>query len=86
MKIAELETELGTLVVEQSGYTEEGYPGFTISLLNYEFKEIAAALLEVDETETTPEVKVHVWDSTHDEPVCDMRGCVDDDKLELEFT
>ena len=80
MKIASLQTKHGILEVERSGYSIEGYPGFIVSLKN-DGKELACVLFEVDEENS--ECKVHVWDTTQDEPVCDMHGTITQ-TLELE--
>lgn len=86
MKIASLQTKLGEITVEESGYTEEGYPGFVVSLL-YNNRELASVLFEVDETENVPECKVHVWDTATEEPICSFRGSKsEDNEMVFEMT
>lgn len=75
-------TKLGTIEVKESGYTEEGYPGYFVSLVRDD-RVLAEVLFEVDETDEYPEVKIHVWDTTQEDPICDYRGC-DHDGLKLE--
>ena len=83
MLIAEKETKLGKLVVKESGYSPEGYPGFLISLeMN---GEAVSVLMEVDQTDSSPECKIHVWDTTGDDPIADFRGCAAGDELALEM-
>ena len=55
-----LETSLGTLSVEKSGFTLEGYPGYAVTLKKDGME--VCVLLEVDETEDPPVCKVHIWD------------------------
>lgn len=83
MFIAEEETKLGKLFVKKSGWTVEGYPGFLISLERN--GEVVSVLMEVDETGEIPECKVHVWDTTGDDPIADFRGRPLLDELRLEM-
>ena len=79
MILSELKTKLGTLLVEESGYTREGYPGFIVSLFND--GEIASVLFEVDEH--TQECKVHLYDTRSDEPLADYSGRLESNNLTL---
>ena len=76
-------TQLGSVEVEESGWTSEKYPGYFLKLKSPKGTSLAEVLLEVDETDETPVVKIHVWDTTNEEPICDLRGCVDGEELAL---
>ena len=82
MVIGKLNTKMGQLVVERSGFSEEGYPGYFVTLTK-DGKDLACVMLEVDESEKA--CKVHVWDSTQEDPICDMSGRVHGDELELGY-
>ena len=82
MKVAEMETKLGRIVVHESGFTEEGYPGYFISLVNFDDKVLAETLFEVDQTEA-PTCKVHVWDCSKDEPVFSFAAAEDSGGLKF---
>ncbi len=66
-----IHTKLGDLIVEESGYTRENYPGFVISLVR-DNKRLEMAMVEVDQTENDPVLKVHVWNQKDDDPVFDL--------------
>jgi hypothetical protein len=64
-------TGIGTLEVDASGYDGCGYPGYVISL-SRNGKKHEAVMVEVDETEDEPRLKVHVWNCTDEDPVFDL--------------
>lgn len=74
-------TKLGNIVVSTSG--DDKYPGVYVSL-HKGATVLAEVLLEVDQSEEEPVCKVHVWDTTKDDPICDLLGQPLGDK-ELEF-
>ena len=80
----ELQTKLGKLIVEKSGYSEEDYPGYYVALISPNGEALAEVLLEVDATENAPECKIHVWDTTNDEPILSFRGIPEGDSLVLD--
>jgi len=84
MSIDTIKTSLGEISVTKSPDIKD-YPGYYVTLKNKEGKFLAGVLFEVDETDETPECKVHVWDTTSDEPICDFRGCEMNDELKLDF-
>lgn len=68
----EKKTKLGKIMITESGYTAEGYPGFVFSVeRNGAVTDIA--LLEVDESDPDeePTLKVHVWGPGHEDSVFD---------------
>ncbi len=67
MKLAAINTKLGDLTIEKSGYSAEGYPGFVISIVKDGVKH-EFAMAEVDQTESKPMLKLHVWDFEHEDP------------------
>ena len=69
--VLSMETKLGTIQIKESGFTEEGYPGFIFSV-ERDGKCVDIALLEVDETEEEPVCKIHVWAPGHEDPVFDQ--------------
>lgn len=73
-KEVSMQTQLGDLMVERSGYTAEGYPGFLISLRTPEGEKREYALIEVDQSnpEEKPSLKVHVWNKEEDEPIFNL--------------
>jgi len=77
----EIETKLGKILVTQSGWTNEGYPGYLISLKNNEGKPLAEVLFEVDENDSWPRCKIHIWDSTHEDPIYDFVGVAGKDEM-----
>lgn len=68
---AYITTKLGKIEISQSGFTEEGYPGFIFSI-DRDGKRTDLALLEVDEREDVPLLKIHVWAPNHEDPVFDQ--------------
>ena len=68
-----MQTKLGTIMIKESGFTAEGYPGFVFSI-ERNGKSVDIALLEVDESDPDeePVVKVHVWAPGHEDPVFDQ--------------
>jgi len=84
MYIDTIETSLGEITVSKSSDIKD-YPGYYVTLKNKEGKALAEVLFEVDETDEAPECKVHVWDTTSDEPICDFRGCEMNNELKLDF-
>ena len=69
----EMETKLGTIMIKESGFTAEGYPGFVFSIKR-DGREVDIALFEVDQSDPNedPECKVHVWAPGHEDPVFDQ--------------
>jgi hypothetical protein len=83
MIIDKINTKLGELTIEKSGWSESGYPGFYISLKKNNTT-TAEVLFEVDENDELPECKIHIWDSTKEDPIKDLRGCeTREDYIEL---
>ena len=82
MKIAELQTKIGKIVVEEAPYDKD-YPGYYVSLRNESGYSIADVLFEVDETENEPVCKVHVWDETQEEPIINLSGIVKNDTFQF---
>lgn len=76
-----IKTSLGDLVVEQSGYTQENYPGFIVSLQRPNGEKVEAVLVEVDQSnqDEKPTLKVHVWNRKDDEPVYDYEDQFDEE-------
>ena len=73
-------TKLGNIVINTSG--DEKYPGVYVSL-HKGTKVLAEVLFEVDESEEEPRCKIHVWDTTSEDPICDMFGELSGDNMEL---
>lgn len=63
-------TNIGKLIVEDSGWSSEGYLGFRVSM-ERNGKLTSVALIEVDQSEpdVEPVLKVHVYDPQCDEPI-----------------
>ena len=66
-----IKTNIGNIMITKSGYTDEGYPGFVFSV-GRDGAITDLALLEVDETEDEPVLKIHVWGPGHEDPVFDQ--------------
>lgn len=79
--IDRIETKIGPMRVIYSGHRD--YPGYFIQLAK-DGCALVSVLLEVDETDKDPECKIHVWDTTQDEPVCDLRGRCCNNEMKLE--
>lgn len=72
----EIDTALGTLIVEQAG-DPDLYPGFYIDLKRPDGNVFSPMLVEVDQHgwSEQPEMKMHYWSPEHqfDDPVWDER-------------
>lgn len=75
-----LPCKIGALEVFESGYTQENYPGYLVSLKDKKLNTLTEVLFEVDENESPPLCKIHIWDTTHEDPVFIFHGR--DGKLE----
>ena len=76
-------TKIGNIVFNSSG--DEKYPGVYVSLIK-KGETLAEVLLEVDQSdpEEEPVCKIHVWDTTSDEPIIDYHGYERGESMELE--
>ncbi len=73
MENVSMETALGQLEIQESGYTAENYPGYVVSLVR-NGKRFDFAMIEVDQTDSKEEplLKAHVWDDKNEDPVFDL--------------
>lgn len=82
--IDRIETKLGPIRVLYSDYRNGHYPGYWVQLAK-DGRELVSVLFEVDETDEDPKCKIKVWDTTQDEPVCDLHGCCHNNEMKLEY-
>ena len=76
-----LDTSLGEIIAKS--VNSKDYPGIYVSLMK-DGETLAEVMLEVDQSEEESVCKIHVWDTTNDEPICDLHGYVNGESLELE--
>lgn len=81
MIVTAKKTRLGVLTVEDSGYSDEEYPGFSISLRK-DGKELGCVLVEVDQTKD-PMIKIHIWDTESEEPILNLKGNITSNVLKF---
>lgn len=69
----EKETKLGTLIVEDSNWSSEGWLGYKVSIRSGNNK-TTLALIEVDQSDPRypPTLKVHVYDPNDNDPAFRM--------------
>ena len=83
--VTAVETKIGRIEVRNSSYTNENYPGFVTSLYNKNGKILVETLFEVDQTGKVPKCKIHIFDTTSEEPIINLCGWEEGENMELGF-